>query len=805
MADQAESGQVDPLWRAAIDVAPDLMCIRDADGRFVAVNRAFAQLVQLPATDIVGRTVRELWPRPTADRMDRHDAEVRERRAGVTYVNIFGSDEDAVELLVTTELLRSGAHDGLLFSVARNLTALQDLDVAIHDREFVFRDLFDKVGDGIFITDLETMRFRAFNTAAHESLGYTRAEMAAMSVGDLQADGGHHWPAETREHLLAHGRARFSSRHRRKDGGIREVEVDLTLSEIGGRPVLIAVVHDITELQFQSQLLAEAEQLAQLGSWNLDLTTDELHWSAETHRIFETDPGSFTPDYDAFLEFVHPDDRHLLTEAYRRSVETHSPYSIEHRVLFRDGRVKFIHERGRTEYGSDGLPLRSIGTAQDVTELRQARDSLEKLAFEDHLTGLPNRTAARNELERMLQRGAPVAVLQLDLVEFQQINGTYGHEFGDEVLRRVGRTLARLLPAKDHLSRIGGDEFLILSPGISSEEALELANRVRAAVQLVTSGPLDVPIRLDTRVGLAVGSDPDAGTLLQHADIALHLARGAEACQLYREDMSEVMRQHMVVLSRFDQALERDQLFLEYQAQVDSDGALTGAEALVRWRTENNEVLPPGAFIPIIEGTPLVERLGVWVLDRAARQMADWRSQGLPFPSVSVNLSPRHFLTEPGISPVLLATLERYGLPRDALEVEITESVVMPLTGQIPADVERLAASGVPIAIDDFGTGYSSLSMLYRIPLHRLKIDRSLIRGVPSNTGAASIVSATIALAEALNLECLAEGVETAEELAWLRSAGFNRYQGFLFARPQPPEVFAQRWLAAPDAAIGGT
>ena len=785
------------MWRDLAESLPDPVAIRDEDGRLVWVNRAYCSLVGRDPADLIGRLPEDLWPAEVAD-----DLHARVRAAigsdvPVTSMESWDTDEGAMDVLITNTAF-PGATGPLVVSIVRDLSRLRQLGTAFHDRERVFHSLFDRVGDGVFVVDLETMRFTQFNAAAHEALGYTREEFEDLAVPDIQGESSPEWVQARMAEIMANGSARFPNTHRHKDGSLRHVIVDNSLVEVSGRPMLVTVVHDVTELTRTARMLDEAQELAALGGWELDIREDELRWSEETHRIFGTDPHSFTPSFDAFLEFVHPDDRAELTDAYWISVRDHTEYSVVHRAVLRDGSAKVIHERGRTEYDAAGEPIRSVGTCQDVTREHESRRQLNDLAFQDSLTALPNRAAVGAELEQRLSSGRHTALLQVDLADFQQINGTFGHAFGDEVLREVGRALQTVVAPGDIVARVGGDEFLIVTEAADEETAMAVANRVRGHLRAGLPAPGGREMRLDAYIGVALDGS-DAPTLLRQADTALHLARGAEGCQIYRPEMAEEIASRLEILSRIDIAIDNGELVLEYQPQVDAARRLAGAEALVRWRQPDGSLLPPGGFLPLVESAPVMERLGNWVLETAAAQIAEWSAAGLAPPTVAVNVSARQFQGQRPVSDVLDDVHARYGLPPGAIELEITETVMMPRSGGVEEDVAELARRGVPIAVDDFGTGYTSMTALHLVPLAKIKMDKSLVRGLPTDERVGALAKATLAVARALHVECLAEGVETEAELAWLEGAGCALFQGFLFDRPLPPDVFAQRWLGPVD------
>ena len=438
----------------------------------------------------------------------------------------------------------------------------------------------------------------------------------------------------------------------------------------------------------------------------------------------------------------------------------------------------------------------------DITERKQAEERLHHLAYYDALTGLPNRTLLAKLLDQALtvaQRGGQGGgLLFIDLNRFKVINDTLGRRSGDELLRQVSLRFRATLREQDLVARLGGDEFAIGLFDIGQHyEAGMVAQKLLAA--LVPPFLIDGhTLRLDASIGIAVAPQDgaDAETLLRHADIAMARAKrdqdggdGRAAVAYYSQDMNHGMRERMVLENGLRHALGHHQLRLHYQPKFALDsGRIIGAEALVRWLHPERGLLPPGDFIPLAEETGLVVALGEWVLEAACRQAQAWQRAGLAPFRIAINVAAREFTS--GLPARVGAVLARYGLAADWLELEITESTLMHDIERVIGIMDSIKRLGVSLALDDFGTGYSSLSYLKRFPISTLKIDRSFTLGIPIDANDCAIASTIISIGQQLQHKVIAEGVETAEQLAFLKASGCDEVQGYLFARPLPADQF---------------
>jgi diguanylate cyclase (GGDEF)-like protein len=436
--------------------------------------------------------------------------------------------------------------------------------------------------------------------------------------------------------------------------------------------------------------------------------------------------------------------------------------------------------------------------AERVVAESQAK--LKHLAHHDPLTGLPNLTLLRDRIEQAImgaeRRGTKVAVLFLDLDHFKEVNDTLSHATGDALLKYVATSLQEVVRASDTVSRQGGDEFTIVLPDIDD---IDIVVRVAEAVMQISStsarlNAYDLPLSLSVGVALYPDDAKDFASLLQCADAAMYRAKagGRNTYRFYDSLMNAEAAERIRLRVHLAHAIERGELLLHYQPLIDlQSGGVCGAEALLRWHSPELGDVAPGRFIPIAEDFGLIVDIGGWVLQEACRQAAAWRAARMPSIRVAVNVSVLQF-RRGNLEAQVVDALRKSGLPPQALELEVTESVLMRDNDRVMNTLERLAELGVSIAIDDFGTGYSSLSYLRRMHVSKLKIDRIFVHEALEDEGTAAIVHAVVDMARALKVATVAEGVETEAQYKFLRSARCNVGQGYYFARPLAPQAFEQ-------------
>jgi len=437
-----------------------------------------------------------------------------------------------------------------------------------------------------------------------------------------------------------------------------------------------------------------------------------------------------------------------------------------------------------------------VAVFHDITEMKRQEERIVHQAYHDTLTGLPNRRLAHDRIEvsiaHVRRGGTKLAVLFLDLDNFKNVNDTLGHEWGDKLLLQVANRLVAKVREEDTVARLGGDEFLILVAAISSQEVvIELVQRLLRSF----TAPFTVEgddLYITASIGVAFypedGSDP--GELTKHADIAMYQAksRGKNRFCLYTSDLSERITFRQQLEYNLRQAVANREFTVFFQPKINpSANTITGAEALVRWQKEDGSIVSPADFIPLAEETGLIIPLGEQVLEYSCQVMQILNASGYTDFSLSVNLSPLQF-TQSNLVERILAMLRKYGVPAAQLELEITETAMMTNLAKTVETLNQLVQAGISIAIDDFGTGYSSLSYLKRLPINTLKIDRSFIRDLPHDLSDSQLVGTIILMAHNLGISVVAEGVETGEQLAWLKRCGCEQIQGYFYSKPLPKE-----------------
>ncbi len=577
------------------------------------------------------------------------------------------------------------------------------------------------------------------------------------------------------------------------------------LSSLGGGALLWLAYAEFQHYRSISQAYQLAMLAAHDGFWDWDPVSKKLCVGTRLLQILGY-REDFLPDTHAWLRLVHRDDVALYNHEVARHLKGETEhFYCEYRVLASDGQYRWIASRGLAVRDRTGTAYQMVGSVTDITERRRHQEALEFLARHDSLTGLPNRLLFAEQLQAAIndagRQRQTLAVLFIDLDRFKNINDSLGHRAGDRMLQTVSALLRKLLPADSGLYRQGGDEFIIILPRSDADTALAVAQKLKDALgEPLVDGDTTFLSTASIGISLFPEDASDGETLLRHADAAMYAAKGlgGNAIRFHTSQMDERLRLRISLETRLRKALQDDRFELHFQPKLSlADGRLVGAEALLRWR-DGELMIPPDQFVPVAEECGLIVPLGDWVIARAIRQIAQWREVYGEIPPIAINLSPRQFW-RPSVSQRILDGLAEHGLPTAALEVEVTESVVLDPGGDGVDQLARLRAAGVGIALDDFGTGYSSLSYLQRLPVGSLKIDRAFITGLighdEQQRNSEPLVRAIIAMAHSLALEVIAEGVETQAQWDILAGLGCDVVQGYLVSRPLPHDEFAERFL----------
>ena len=609
------------------------------------------------------------------------------------------------------------------------------------------------------------------------------------------------------------GRYRVQYRIRHKNGSEKWVlERGAVVLDESGERVLEGFIEDITEQMEGQRQLADAEMRYRsifedsvIGMFQTSIDGHYLAANRALARLYGyEDPAALIVGLSdiATRLYVAPGRRE---EFKQRMLDTGKVTDFESEVYCRDGSRIWISENAHVVYSPDGEALYYEGTVEDVTVQHNYRQQLEYQATHDPLTGLPNRNLLQDRLQQLLRlaqrKGTHGTLAFVDLDNFKFVNDSLGHGAGDQLLVEAAKRLKACLRDSDTVARYGGDEFvLILGDYGGLSDTLQILHRIQEAVA--------EPIMLDgheVRVNCSIGVSvyPDDGenleALLRHADAAMHHAKqlGKGQFQFYTESLNAAARDRLALDSALRRAVEQEELYVVYQPKVDARGRACGFEALVRWDSEEFGSVSPVKFIPLAEETGLIGQLTWFVMRQACHQAAGWHKAGHRDLRVAVNISPSLF-REKDLAALVRSVLEEADLPPGALELEITEGMLMGDVQRALTVLHELKAMGVYIAIDDFGTGYSSLAYLKRFPIDILKVDRSFVMECDAGNEAMAITRAIVSLAHSLNLRVVAEGVEKPSQLAVLNALGCEEFQGYLFARPLPVGDVAAFLAAAP-------
>jgi diguanylate cyclase (GGDEF)-like protein/PAS domain S-box-containing protein len=669
----------------------------------------------------------------------------------------------------------------------------------------LLRHFFDLPFIGMAITSAKSKHWLQFNDHLCDILGYTREELVEKDwaelthPNDLELD-------NIQFELVMQGDTEGFTKEKRfihKNGAIVHTSLDFKCvrKPDGTVNFVVATMEDITGRKYAEEQLKLAAKVFEQCAEGL-MITDAAGNIIRVNHAF-TDISGYNE-----AEVIGKNPRILSSEQqdpdFYRAMWEHI-----HQYGFWKGELWNRRKNG------DVFPeLLSISTARneanevseyvavfsDITQLKASEAQLEFLAHNDPLTGLPNRRLLNYRIEQGIRvswrEGKQFAVLALDLDRFKHINDSFGHSAGDLLLQQVAQRLTTRLREVDTVARVGGDEFIVILEDITlPEDAARVANEIIADFselwQLRPYGEVQIGVSIGISLYPQHGYTPDV--LLQQADTALYLAKGLGrgCCAYFSDELTIAARARTELEVRLRRAIEQNELMVYYQPQVDiATGHIVGAEALVRWQDPNEGLVSPLSFIPLAEETGLIIALGEWVLRETCRQGKEWLDAGLTPLTLAVNVSPYQFRNA-DMNALITAVLAESLYPAAWLELELTESGLMDNQEQAVGRLNNLRAQGVRLAIDDFGTGYSSLAYLKRFPLDVLKIDKSFIDDIPSNKDDREIAATIVAIGHTLGFKVLAEGVETADQLDFLKSQSCDLYQGYLKSKPLPAEDFA--------------
>ena len=671
------------------------------------------------------------------------------------------------------------------------------------------------IGDGLISTDAQG-RIERMNPAAEALTGWSQDEARQRPIDEVFVIR-HALTGEPMEipvdRVLREGEVVALANHTvlmARDGSQRHIADSAALiRDEGGRiEGVVLVFHDVSEQYRLRQALLDSERhfrtlansgMALIWTSRADGSCDWFNetWLKFTGRRMEEELG------DGWATGVHADDLERVIATYRDALARQASFSMEYRLRHASGEYRWIIDHGSPYYDESGHFQGYMGLCLDITEAKRAEAEIQRLAYHDDLTGLPNRALFLDRLGQALSAGRRGghcgAVIFIDLDHFKRVNDVHGHAVGDALLEEVAHRLSHYLRDTDTVARLGGDEFVVLLPELAQtvEDAAAMAMTVAEKLRAALTMPIAIgtqEFNIGASLGITVFPKDDEGVedLVREADVAMYRAKekGRNQVIYFEPALQAAVTQRYVMEQALRDAIRNETLALHLQSQVDADGRIVGAEALLRWHHPTLGHVPPARFIPLAEETGMVVPLGEWVLRESCRLITRLVETGHNL-RISINVSPRQF-REPDFVQRVRRILSETGADPTHLIFEITENLLVEQPHEAVACMTELANLGLRFAIDDFGTGYSSLAYLKRLPLFELKIDKGFVQDVPQDANDVALVETILSMASHLHLAVVAEGVETSEQLAFLVSRGCDRFQGYYWQYPLPLEVWIE-------------
>ena len=783
------------LTQFVSDHAPESIFWIDEQARIVYANEAASRERGYSKEELLTMSISDINPELPAGIWSDHWRKSRQKGYLTFESRHRRKDGSIFPVEVSANFVRFEGKE-IIVAYVRNIAERKRTEEHLLISQFIS----DHAPDNIMWVD-EQARIVYVNEATCRNYGYAKKELLAKSIFDIDPGSSPEmWPKHW-EQLQQRGSFIFETTHSHKNGIVFPIEVSTKSVTFEGRDLVVAFIRDVTERK-------QAEKKLLITQFVSDQAPDYIIWVDESARIVYANAAAcreYGYTAEEMLELHVPDINPASTfdnwpNQWRRlQQEGHLHFETIHRR--RDGSI-FPIEVTANVVNFEGKEL-NIAFMKNITDRKAADEEIQRLAFYDPLTNMPNRRLLMDRLQHAmatsLRSGLKSALLFIDLDHFKTLNDTLGHDIGDLLLKQVAQRLSSCVREGDTVARLGGDEFMLIMEGLS-ERLVDAASQTELIGKKILSN-LGKPYRL---AGHLYRSTPSIGAtvfdekqtsmeeLMKQADIAMYQAKksGRNTLCFFDPEMQVSVQAHAALESELRQAIERRDFQLYYHVQVDGANRILGAEALIRWIHSERGLILPADFIPLAEETGLILPIGEWVLETACAQLKLWQQDELTRNFVlAVNMSARQFRQAEFVAQVR-AAIRRHAIDPRLLKLELTESLLLHDIEDIISTMNALHDVGVLFSLDDFGTGYSSLQYLKRLPFDQVKIDQSFVRDIVTDPSDKAIVKTIIAIAHTLDLEVIAEGVETGQQLKILQSMGCTNFQGYLFSKPVTPEMF---------------
>lgn len=787
----------------AVEQSPASVVITDLSANLLYVNPRFTQVTGYSSEEVIGKNPKILQSGLTSE---------------ATYQNLWNTLKEGqvwhgelINRRKNGELYWELAHIAPVKDLIGMIRAYVGVKIDITERQLAeekMRLLFELSPIGFALNDLTTGKFIEVNQALYSGTGYTKEELLNLSYWDLTPIEYEVQERQQLESLHTTGRyGPYEKEYCRKDGSRYPVRLSgMLMQDAKGYTLIWSIVEDITEFKEKEKQLYDNKKFFQLlssinpvGIYRAD--TQGVCSFVNEKCVEITGRSQKQLLGFGWLEAILAEDREMVFETWHRATREHTPFRLEYRFQRPNKSIVWVYGLSAPIQNEEGSILGYIGVVLDITERKNAEDTIKRLAFYDPLTQLPNRRLLSERLHHAIEisrrTGKQMAVFMLDLDKFKAVNDTLGHAAGDELLKQVSERLLSKLRKTDTVARLGGDEFTILLENIEHDtDTARIAQTIIVALHLPFTVCQDKTVHIGTSIGIALypqhGETID--TLMDKADMALYQAKDqGRGCFAYFSDaLTQKALERIELEHSLRRAIEQAELQVYFHPQVSvKTGRLVGAEVLLRWHDPVKGIRMPQDFIALAEETGLIVQLGEQVLRETCTYGRAWQERGLPPIVLAVNVSTHQF-HRCNLGTLIIEILEKTGYPPKYLELEITESGLMKNQEHILSVLHDLHQQDIRLAIDDFGTGYSSLAYLKHFPITQLKIDKSFIDGILLSERDRAIISAVIPMAHHLGFKVLAEGVENEEQLEFLYQKECDYYQGYLYAKPLSALDFEQ-------------